>query len=433
MALFYTVVVTLLGSVVIASIGYLLLLLVAAVRARHACSRRPAPGCGTEPAGYRVAVIVPAHNEEPVLAATIASLRAQTYAPDQLHIVVVADNCTDRTAAIGREAGVLVLERVDAVNRGKGYALSWAISQLLTGARPPDAFVIVDADTWVAPDFVPLMAAQLHARRDERGCSALQGRYGVLNARDGWRATLMSGAFELFNHVRPLGSEQLGLAVGLKGNGMAFTREVLERAPWKGRSITEDIDFGLDLLQDHAIRVGYVPQARVMAQMPVTRAQASSQRDRWESGRYALMRQRALPLLARGLGRRDARQCDAAVQLLIPPLAELSAFLLGWGALLALGAWLGLLRNPALWSGTWACATLGFGVYVLGGMAVAEVPREVYFALLRAPVYVIWKSVLATARLFRARQPAGDAEWVRTERLPLPEFEAEAASTGSQR
>jgi cellulose synthase/poly-beta-1,6-N-acetylglucosamine synthase-like glycosyltransferase len=282
--------------------------------------------------------------------------------------------------------------------------------------------MIVDADTWVSPDFVGLMATQLQARRDQRGCAALQGRYGVLNSLDGWRATLMSGAFELFNHVRPLGSEHLGLAVGLKGNGMAFTREVLELAPWEGRSITEDIDYGLDLLQHHAIRVGYVPEARVLAQMPVTRTQASSQRERWESGRYALMRQRALPLLSRGLGRGDARQCDAAVQLMVPPLAELTGFILGWGALLALGAWLGLLAHPIAWQGTWASTAVGLGVYVFGGMAVAGAPREVYVALLRAPAYILWKSTLSAARLFRGRAPAGDAEWVRTERLPIPEL-----------
>ena len=419
MTLAYTILLALVGSIAIASIGYLLLMLLAAALARRGSRQAAPPTGGPDPECCRVAVVIPAHNEEAVLEATLASLREQCYPAELLEIVVVADNCTDRTASLARDAGVVVLEREDPVRRGKGYALSWAIAQLLSRPEPPDAFLIVDADTWVAPDFARLMVAQLETRKDEQGCCALQGRYGVLNAGDGWRATLMSAAFELFNHVRPLGSEGLGLSVGLKGNGMAFTRAVFERAPWEGRSITEDIDYGLDLLQHHAIRVGYVPEARVLAQMPVTRAQASSQRERWESGRYALLRQRALPLLTRGLGRRDVRHCDAAVQLMIPPLAELSALVVAWGALLALGAWFGLRTGWAVGQGPWAGATAGLGIYVIGGMVVAGAPRATYFALLRAPVYVVWKSALAASRLCRPRVPAGAAEWVRTERLPL--------------
>src|SRR5262249_20688253 len=156
--------------------------------------------------------------------------------------------------------------------------LDWAFAQLMKqdAGTPHEAaaFVIVDADTVVDPKFLRVMANRIwggvpagkrHARR-----AALQGRYGVLNSNDSWRASLMTAAFDLFNHVKPLGRDRLGLSVGLKGNGMAFTRTVLKASQWQGRSITEDIDFGLDLLLNHDIVVGYVPEAVVMAQMPVT-------------------------------------------------------------------------------------------------------------------------------------------------------------------
>ncbi|MGV3720445.1 MAG: glycosyltransferase family 2 protein [Actinomycetota bacterium] len=427
MALLFTLVATLMGAAAALSTGYLLLLLAAAAIARRAQARRPLfANDPNHPAAGRVVVVIPAHNEEAVLGATLASLRDQDYPKERLEIVVVADNCTDETARLARDGGVTVLERTDPAKRGKGHALNWAVSLLLRRPDPADAYVIVDADTWVAPDFVRLMEAALRERRDRRDCCALQGRYGVLNAGDGWRPLLMAAAFELFNHVRPLGGNRLGFSVGLKGNGMGFTRAVLERAPWEGRSITEDIDYGLDLLSRHGISVGYLPEARVLAQMPVTGSQAASQRERWERGRYALLRQRTLPLLKRGLLQRDLRVCEAAGQLLLPPLAELSALILGWGMVIAAGAWLGVLSHPALWLGGFAGAAIGLAIYVVGGLAVAEVPREVYTALLRAPGYAIWKCWLLATHSLRRPAQAGEPEWVRTERRPISELAGES-------
>src|SRR5262249_30591342 len=69
----------------------------------------------------RVAVLVPAHNESRALLPTLADINAQLRAADRL--VVVADNCTDDTAAVAGAAGADVVERLDLVKHGKGYAL----------------------------------------------------------------------------------------------------------------------------------------------------------------------------------------------------------------------------------------------------------------------------------------------------------------------
>ena len=219
-----------------------------------------------------------------MLAHTLESLAAQDFPAERREVVVIADNCSDATAALARAHGAVVMERVNQDERGKGYALQWALEQLLARPRPADAFVIVDADTCAAPDFLEKMAARLAAQTDARGFCALQGRYGVLNAGDGWRAALMAAAFDLFNHVKPLGRDRLGLGVGLKGNGMAFTRALLQAAPWRGDSVTEDIDYALDLVRRHGVRVGYAPEAVVRAQMPTTAGQAATQRARWRAG-----------------------------------------------------------------------------------------------------------------------------------------------------
>ncbi len=450
-----------------ASVLYLLTLLLAAAWSRP--GRIPPVSVAPE---MTLAVVIPAHDEALVLAATLQSLAAQSYPPSLREMIVVADNCTDETAEIAHARGATVLERRDAERRGKGHALDWALARLLALPRPADAvplsgpmndpalavqspsgrgsaswlfrpqdgatsdggfippepgsdvqarsadaYVIVDADTWVAPDFLERVAARLSAQADARGYAAVQGRYGVLNADEGWRAALMAAAFDLFNHVKPLGRDRLGLGVGLKGNGMAFTRALLLAAPWRGDSVTEDIDYGLDLARHHGVRVRYAPEAVVRAQMPTTARQAASQRARWEGGRYRLLRERALPLLADGLRRRSALLCDGAVDLLLPPLAELAGLVAAWLLLAGVGAYLHRLPHADFWLMAGGVTALGLGVYVLGGLRVSGASREAYLALLRAPFYAVWKFGLYAVGLRNRRR--GPAEWVRTARAPL--------------
>jgi glycosyltransferase involved in cell wall biosynthesis len=424
------------GFVAVGSVAYLLFLLASAAWRRRTpspgtISRRDASDCHE-----RFVIVVPAHNEEMVIGATLSHLSRLDYPADKFEVVVVADNCTDRTAEIARAAGATILERTNQELRGKGYALDWAFDRLMREdagtANEAAAFVVVDADTVVDPGFLRAMADRIwsgvpvekrHARR-----AALQGRYGVLNPEDSWRASLMTAAFDLFNHVKPLGRDRLGLSVGLKGNGMAFTRTVLKAAAWQGRSITEDIDFGIDLLLHHGIVVGYVPEAKVQAQMPVTSKQAASQRERWEKGRYKLLRQRAIPLLTAGVRRHDFRLIDAAIDLMLSPLAELAALHAVWLILADAGTFFGLLPMKATIPPVVSC--LGYALYVLGGLKLAGATKREYAALLRAPLYTVWKLVL----LFRpgrgkGRRTDGDGpsggntgaeEWVRTERTAMP-------------
>ncbi|MEO7716589.1 MAG: glycosyltransferase family 2 protein [Capsulimonas sp.] len=422
MQLLVSIVLGIAGAVATGSVLYLLILLAAASAARFS---RSADRDGhllenAEPPTLRFAVIIPAHNEEMVIAATLDSLQRQSYPKDLFQVVVIADNCTDPTAQIARDLGATVMERTNLEERGKGYALDWAFASLLADKSGADAFVIVDADTWVAPDFLEVMAGRIVLDSDPQGLCALQGRYGALNVDEGWRAALMAGALDLFNHVKPLGREWLGLGVGLKGNGMAFSRQLLETAHWRGDSVTEDIDYGLDLIRHHNVLVGYVPTAKVMAQMPTTADQAASQRERWEGGRYALLREKAFPLLAEGLRKRSLALCDAAIDLMILPLAELGALIVFWGALVAGAILLHLLPHPKAWALIAALNFLGLLAYILIGLKVADAPKAAFAALGKAPAYAIWKLCLYALKPFRKRGAGAAAgEWVRTERAPI--------------
>ena len=404
----------LLAVVVGGSVLYLLTVLAAAAVSKA----RPVngqSGASLVHALPRFTVLIPAHNEEMVIRSTLHSLARQEYDGALFEVVVVADNCSDDTACIAASAGARVLERWNDELVGKGHALNWAIDRLRDNRFQPDAFVIVDADTEVAPDFLTAMAERIAAMTDAHGYWALQGRYGVLNANAGWRAALMQSAFELINHVRPLGLDRLGLTVGLKGNGMAFSKTLLAVATWSG-SLTEDIDFGLELCRNQRIRVMYVPEARVNAVMPSTARDAASQRSRWENGRLRLVRERALPLFVEGIRTRNRLLVDAAVDLMIPPMVELTTLMTIWALLVGTGYISAALPYASAWMDAVAVTSIGLFVYLVGGLAVAGAPASAYMSLVFAPFYAVWKLMLYASRRHRHQRGV----WIRTSRAPEP-------------
>ena len=281
------------------------------------------------------------------------------YPPALVNVIVVADNCTDATVSIARAIdGVLVLERCAPDHPGKPSALNWAIEQTQPEVEASDAVIVMDADTRMDGDFLCAMDAAFH-RAGGRPFAA-QGRYDVLNPDDGWRTALMAGALSLVHVVRPLARELMGLSVGLKGNGMCFSRGLLAELPWNPSSLTEDIELGIDLIEKKGMRIEFVSGAVVSAQMPVTQAAAAGQRRRWEGGRGRIVRDRAVGLLLMGIIKRNRIAIDAAIDLLLPPVAELFAILALWGAVIGLGVASHAL--PISLSGLW---WVGCGTFVV--------------------------------------------------------------------
>src|SRR5947209_3531591 len=113
-------------------------LLLQTLLALRPLTRLPAPNRQRPSVG----ILIPAHNEESGITATIASLLPQLKQGDQ--ILVIADNCSDNTAGVARAAGATVRERFDQHLRGKGYALDFGVRCM--HEQPPAILIIVDAD-----------------------------------------------------------------------------------------------------------------------------------------------------------------------------------------------------------------------------------------------------------------------------------------------
>lgn len=101
--------------------------------------------------------LVPAHNEAAVVGNLIESLKNQNYPKELLDIYVIADNCTDNTAQIARDAGAIVYERFDSEKKTKGYAMQWFLNKMNEQGADYDAMCVFDADNVVMPDFFTAM------------------------------------------------------------------------------------------------------------------------------------------------------------------------------------------------------------------------------------------------------------------------------------
>ncbi len=390
-----------LAAAVVAWCGWWTLLAAVALKA----PRRPSTRAEDAPSeGWRWAVVVPAHDEQQLVGQCVDSLHAAgERLPRTPLVLVVADNCTDGTLEVALAHQARVLERRDAEHRGKGYALAHAMAHLAE-AESLDAVAFVDADSVVEPEFFVALQAAFRS-----GASVAQAYYQVASPD---RSPLEGGtslvglrrlAFMLVHWARPLGLQRLGLASGLKGNGMAFRWEEARRG-LGSEGIAEDAAMTL-ALADRGAAVAFAPRARVHGYMASSYRDAQVQDHRWERGRLGLAG-RALRTAA-GAARRGQPAClAAALEVASPPLSALAM-----AALLVAGsAFLGAGVAPWLL----ALAPASLVAYVALGLIAARAGWRDLLALRAAPRFVLHKAGVFVS----AARPGGTTEWTRTARGP---------------
>ena len=356
------------------------------------------------PPRSRIAVLVPAHDEAVLVGRCITSLQEQSYPSDLYEIVVIADNCTDDTAARAAAAGATVLVRTAPDARGKGPALRWAMDRMLE--RDPDlaALAVVDADSVADPGLLGALVARL-----DQGAPVVQAEYLGRDEDRSIRSELRAAAFLLFHRVRFGGRAVLGLPCHLVGNGMLFSRAVLADHPWDAFTSAEDLEYSVDL-RLAGVRPVYAGDARLAAPVVGRGRAAQVQRLRWEGGRFHVVRTRLPLLLAAVFVHRRWSLVDAAVDLAVPPLGLLAA-----GSLL--GASLGVLLLAASvapwWAvGPWLVAVAAVPTFVLVGLAAGRAPRSMWRALSVAPALVM-AEIWTRLRLLRGLRAT---TWERTTR-----------------
>ena len=347
-----------------------------------------------------VIVLIPAHNEEAGIAETLGHLSDRDRG--LMRVLVVADNCEDRTAEVARAAGAdLVIERHDSERRGKGYALAAGIASL--SEHPPDTLIVLDADMSTTPGDLRRLAAACSANQTPCQGVSIMAAPRSASPRD----QISSFAFSVKNRVRPLGMYKLGLPVLLTGTGMAFPWSLVRRIDFASGDVTEDMELSTRLARE-GIFARLVPDAISRGRLPSNHGAAKSQRTRWEQGHLHSIAKHSPRLLLDSLIRLSPRRLAFSLDLLVPPLSFLVILMMVVIAAHALAFAVDLVGSSAALS--LLLPTTMASAIILAWARLDE-ERPPLSRLLLAPAYVAWKLPLYVAAIFRPER-----RWVRTGR-----------------
>ncbi len=240
---------------------------------------------------HKFMAIIPAHNEETVIGNLIESLKRQNYEKELYDIYVIADNCTDNTAKIAEEMGVIVYKRFSNTEKTKGAALNWFLQQKIKEDADYDAFFVFDADNIVDENFIINMNKKLCQGED-----VVQGYRDIKNPTDNW----ISAGYALFywtlHRFYHLARYNIGLSPLLNGTGFMVKFDVIKPEGWNTETLTEDIEFSLKRIIAGK-KLGWATDAIVYDEQPTGFKQSWSQRSRWTVGHIQCVRRYTVELL----------------------------------------------------------------------------------------------------------------------------------------
>ena len=279
-------------------------------------SSRSKQGSQTEPLRERpLAVLVPAHNEEEGLEDTIKDIQSQLQPGDQL--LVVADNCTDSTADVARAANATTIERSNASERGKGYAIDFGLRSLEIDSYA--AVILLDADCRLEPKALDHLYSEAieHSR-------PIQAKYLMTpDPEAGPGQNVSQFAICIKNHVRLKGLKALGMPCLITGSGIALPSELAKRLVEEKQLATGNIVEDMQLSYDFMF-AGSPPlfseEAEVTAVLPPNRTGESIQRTRWEHGHMQTLMSQGPRLMLAAL-RGKPSMMVMALDLMVPPLS----------------------------------------------------------------------------------------------------------------
>jgi cellulose synthase/poly-beta-1,6-N-acetylglucosamine synthase-like glycosyltransferase len=309
-----------------------------------------------EQSGARTAIIVPAHNESAGILPTLMDIKLQLGPSDRF--IVVADNCSDDTAAVAGSVGAEVIERNDPDKIGKGYALNCGLAHL--NDSPPEFVLFIDADCRVQNDMLS---------RLRRACAAfdapVQACFLMVAAEHSpINHVLAEFAWITKNWARPLGLLALGLPVQLMGTGMIFPWRLINSVNLASGNLVEDLKLGLDLAAaGHAPH--FYPYVIGKSEFPLSTKGTDSQRQRWVQGHLSLLVRNGPKLLVRAITTQNWPLLILVLDLAVPPLSLLLLLLL-------------------------AAFVAGLAVILIGGPSTAAAIAAANLALLACSVFLAW-------------------------------------------
>lgn len=329
------------------------------------------------------ALVVSAYNEEAVIGQLVDNLLKLDYPKELYDVFVVADNCTDKTALIARNAGAIVHQRFNNEKRGKGYALEWLFYRIFKMAKQYDAVIIFDADNLVNQSFLIEMNSKLC-----QGEKIIQCYLDSKNPFDTWVTNAFSITFWLSNRMLQLARSNTGILSNiLGGTGMCLDMKVLRKIGWGATSLTEDLEFTMKALT-YGIKTTWAHDAIVYDEKPLTFAQSWRQRKRWAQGQIDCAGRYLIPLLIKSVRERNFMYFDAAVHLFQPALTLIATFFMFTNMIAIFQPhYTHIFAFVMPWTGWQILSAIQY-VYPVAVLALDRLPWRAYIGLILYPIFI---------------------------------------------
>ncbi len=272
------------------------------------------PGALPDAEPHRIAILISARNESAVIHNLLNSLNEQDYPREFYDVYLVADNCTDNTADIGRSLGARVYERFNTVEKGKGYAIDYLIKSIERdyGEDFYDAYMIFDADNTLNSNYLTEINKTFSQGYDVVTSYRNASNYGA-----NWRAAGSGMYFIRDSRILNLARMRIGSNTFVAGTGFLFSRELCKKyGGWPFHCLTEDGEFTMHNAVNGA-RTGYCNSAMFYDEQATKIKDSWNQQLRWCKGGLQIFR-KYLPQLIKGIFSRRCLSCFDMTMCLTP-------------------------------------------------------------------------------------------------------------------
>lgn len=265
----------------------------------------------------RFAIVVPAPGNEQTIPKLLYSLFGLVYPKTLYDVIVIGNNISDDTADNAREMGAVVL-RQKGLGRGKkSYEMQWAFEKILQGDKIYDAILVIESNSLVSGNYLDVMNYYL-----ENESRVIQSNNLIL-PRSGLQGNERKRFwFLLYNLVKPLDRKILGFNMGLGGNGICFTAQIIRENPWITNTLTRNTGFGLEL-QLRNIHMDFAHEATLLKDASVEPKRSDLGEKHRKSGRLPIIRRYGSKLLKAAFQQKSLTHFKSLVDLLTPSLIYL--------------------------------------------------------------------------------------------------------------
>lgn len=332
---------------------------------------------------HRFAVLISARNESAVIENLLESINSQTYPQDLIDVFLIADNCTDNTAEIGRRCGAHVYERFDTVKVGKGYALNYALNNIKEeyGDDLFDAYFVFDADNVLDQNYIEEMNKTF-----SDGYNIITSYRNSKNYGDSW----ISAGYALWflreskylNYSRML----LDTSCAISGTGFMFSKEIAQRMEgWKYYLLTEDIEFTVDNITKGQ-KIGFCKNAVLYDEQPTGLKQSIRQRMRWAKGYIQVFTNYGLRLI-KGTVKGDSFSCYDMSMTIMPAIISSIASVAVNGTALVAGLIADVSVEPIISAFIGAIIGMYITMYAIGLITTITEWKNIYTTTSRKILY----------------------------------------------